>query len=65
MLFQVLVSVSSVVLVTYIKIAIYALFREKGRQALLRCGIATQLGSFLGAVSIFSPVNVFHTFKQF
>ena len=61
---QVLISVSAFCVVTYTKVAISSLMREEGRKPLLWCGISTQLGSFLGAVSIFAPVNVYHMFKE-
>ena len=38
--------------------------REKGRKHLLWYGATTQVGSCIGALSIFAPVNVYHLFKQ-
>ena len=61
---QVFISVAAVCVVTYTKVAISTLMREEGRKPLLWCGISTQLGSFVGAVSIFAPVNVYHVFWQ-
>ena len=62
---QVFISVSAVSVVTYIKVAIGALMREQGHKRLLWYGISTQVGSCIGALSIFAPVNVYHMFKQF
>ena len=59
-----MISVSAVVVVTYIKVAIGALMREKGRDHLLLYGVSEQIGSFVGALAIFAPVNVYHHFKQ-
>lgn len=38
--------------------------REKGRNHLLWYGVSEQIGSFIGALAIFAPVNVYHHFKQ-
>ena len=38
--------------------------REKGHKHLLWYGISTQVGSCIGALAIFAPVNVYHYFKQ-
>lgn len=38
--------------------------REKGRKYLLWYGVSEQLGSLVGALAIFAPVNVYHHFKQ-
>lgn len=38
--------------------------REKGRKHLLWYGVSVQAGSCAGALAIFTPVNVFHFFKQ-
>jgi riboflavin transporter 2 len=62
--FQVLVSVSAAAVVSYCKIAISALMRDQGRKHLLWFGISTQVGSCVGALSIFAPVNVYNMFKQ-
>lgn len=59
-----MVSVAAVAVVTYIKVAIGGIMREKGRKHLLWYGISTQVGSCIGALAIFAPVNVYHYFKQ-
>ncbi|EDO36685.1 predicted protein [Nematostella vectensis] len=61
----VVISVSSVAMVTYCKVAISSLMRNQGRKKLLWFGISTQLGSCIGALSIFVPVNVYYMFKQY
>lgn len=60
----VVISVSAFAIVTYIKVAIGAIMREKGRKHLLWFGVCTQVGSCIGALSMFGPVNVFNYFKQ-
>jgi len=60
----VFVSVSAVALVTYIKVAIGGIMREKGHKHLLWYGVSLQAGSCVGALAIFAPVNVYHHFKQ-
>lgn len=60
----VFISVSAVAVVTYVKVAIGGIMREKGRKHLLWYGVSVQAGSCAGALAIFAPVNVFHFFKQ-
>jgi len=60
----VVISVSAVAVVTYIKVAIGSIMREKGRKHLLWYGVSTQAGSCSGALAMFAPVNVYHYFKQ-
>ena len=50
--------------VTYIKVAIGGIMREKGRKHLLWFGVSTQAGSCSGALAMFAPVNVYKYFKQ-
>lgn len=52
------------VIATYCKVAISALMRDQGRKQLLWFGISTQVGSCVGALSIFAPVNIYQMFKQ-
>ncbi|XP_068722669.1 riboflavin transporter 2-like isoform X2 [Montipora capricornis] len=58
------ISVSAVAVVTYVKVAIGGIMREMGRNHLLWFGAVTQVGSCIGALSIFAPVNVYGYFKQ-
>lgn len=60
----VVISVSAVAVVTYIKVAVGGIMRERGRNYLLWFGAVTQVGSCIGALAIFAPVNVYHFFKQ-
>lgn len=60
----VFISVSAVAVVTYVKVAIGGIMREKGRKHLLWYGVNVQVGSCAGALAIFAPVNVYHFFKQ-
>ena len=48
----------------YAKVAICTIFRELGHQELFWCGIAIQVGSFVGAIVMFFLVNVAKFFKQ-
>ena len=59
-----MISVVAFAVVTYVKVAVGAIMREKGRKHLLWYGISTQVGSCIGALAIFAPVNVYHYFKQ-
>ncbi|XP_022805783.1 riboflavin transporter 2-like [Stylophora pistillata] len=60
----VFISVSAVAVVTYIKVAIGGIMREKGRKHLLWYGVSEQIGSCVGALAMFAPVNIYHYFKQ-
>lgn len=62
--FKVFISVSAVSVVTYIKVAIGGIMREKGRRHLLWYGVSEQIGSCVGALAMFAPVNIYHYFKQ-
>jgi hypothetical protein len=49
---------------TYGKISIAALFRHKGRKALLWCGAASQAGGAIGSALMFVLINVFKVFDR-
>lgn len=49
---------------TYGRISIAALFRNKGRKALLWCGAATQAGGAIGSGLMFVIVNVLNIFNH-
>ncbi|XP_041375067.1 solute carrier family 52, riboflavin transporter, member 3-B-like [Gigantopelta aegis] len=53
-----------VLLLSYPKVAIAGLLRLRGKRALLWCGIVTQIGSALGAITMFLSVNIFKLFVQ-
>lgn len=61
----VVISVSAFAIATYVKVAIGAVMREKGRKHLLWFGVCTQVGSCIGALSMFAPVNVYKFFKTY
>ena len=62
--FQVLAFIVSGIFVNYAKVAVCTIFRELGHQELFWCGIAIQVGSFVGAIVMFFMVNVAKFFKQ-
>ncbi|CAB4028924.1 solute carrier family 52, riboflavin transporter, member 3-B-like [Paramuricea clavata] len=47
---------------TYIRLTISIIMREESRRALYWCGMSIQIGSFIGAFSIFPFVNILHDF---
>ena len=47
---------------TYIRLTISIIMREESRRALYWCGMSIQIGSFVGAFSIFPFVNILHDF---
>ena len=59
-----MVTVLGVGLVSYLRTAIGTILQQQGRQALVACGVSTQLGSLIGAVTMFPIVSVYGLFKQ-
>ncbi|ESP02755.1 hypothetical protein LOTGIDRAFT_111131 [Lottia gigantea] len=51
-------------LLTYAKVGVASVLRQGGRNALILCGIFTQIGSFLGAIVGFVLNNVYHVFDD-
>ncbi|XP_057684725.1 solute carrier family 52, riboflavin transporter, member 2 isoform X1 [Corythoichthys intestinalis] len=51
-------------LFSYLKVVIGTLLHEVGHAGLLWCGISIQVGSLVGALTMFPLVNVYHVFKQ-
>ena len=49
---------------SYVKVMLGVILRDRSRSALLWCGAAVQLGSLLGAVLMFPLVNVFRLFSS-
>ena len=47
---------------TYIRLTISIIMREESKRALYWCGMSIQIGSFIGAFSIFPFVNILHDF---
>ncbi|XP_041060404.1 solute carrier family 52, riboflavin transporter, member 3-A [Carcharodon carcharias] len=48
---------------SYVKVMIGVIFRDKSHSALVWCGAAVQLGSMCGALTMFPLVNVYDIFK--
>ncbi|XP_028326502.1 solute carrier family 52, riboflavin transporter, member 3-B [Gouania willdenowi] len=49
---------------SYVKVIIGVILRDEGHSALVWCGAVVQLGSMLGAVSMFPLVSVYGLFKS-
>ncbi|KAM9309572.1 riboflavin transporter 2-like [Pholidichthys leucotaenia] len=49
---------------SYVKVIIGVILRDEGHSALVWCGAVVQLGSMLGAISMFPLVSVFGLFKS-
>ena len=49
---------------SYAKLAVCTVMRNRGHKALFWCGVAIQIGSFVGAIVMFPLVNVAKLFKQ-
>lgn len=62
--FQVLTWILFVLTLSYVKVIIGVILRDEGHSALVWCGAVVQLGSMIGAVSMFPLVNVFGLFKS-
>ncbi|KAM9797961.1 solute carrier family 52, riboflavin transporter, member 3-B [Neosynchiropus ocellatus] len=60
----VLVWVLFVLSLSYVKVIIGVILRDEGHSALVWCGAVVQLGSMLGALSMFPLVNVYSFFKS-
>lgn len=62
--FQVLAWILFVLTLSYVKVIIGVILRDEGHSALVWCGAVVQLGSMIGAVSMFPLVNVYRLFKS-
>ncbi|KAK5862704.1 hypothetical protein PBY51_018073 [Eleginops maclovinus] len=60
----VLVWVLFVLSLSYVKVTIGVILRDEGHSALVWCGAVVQLGSMLGAVSMFPLVSVYGLFRS-
>lgn len=49
---------------SYVKVMLGVILRDRSRSALLWCGAAVQLGSLLGALLMFPLVNVWQFFSS-
>lgn len=53
-----------VLFLSYVKVIIGVILRDEGHSALVWCGAVVQLGSMVGAVSMFPVVSVYGLFKS-
>ncbi|KAL4617126.1 riboflavin transporter 2-like [Arapaima gigas] len=53
-----------VLTLSYVKVIIGVILRDEGHSALVWCGAVVQLGSMLGALTMFPPVSVYSLFKS-
>lgn len=58
------VSIISGILISYTKLTISTIMRDRGKQALFWCGICIQTGSCIGALVMFPLVNILKLFHQ-
>ncbi|XP_065099112.1 solute carrier family 52, riboflavin transporter, member 3-B [Paramisgurnus dabryanus] len=56
--------VTFVLTLSYVKVIIGVILRDEGHSALVWCGAVVQLGSMLGALSMFPLVSVYRLFKS-
>ena len=61
---QVLSWVVFVLTLSYVKVIIGVILRDEGHSALVWCGAVVQLGSLLGAVTMFPLVSVYSYFSS-
>ncbi|XP_076596221.1 solute carrier family 52, riboflavin transporter, member 3-A [Chaetodon auriga] len=51
-------------MLTYVKVMVGVILRDRSHSALVWCGAAQQLGSLVGSVTMFPLVNVYHLFQS-
>lgn len=61
---QVLCWILFVLTLSYVKVIIGVILRDEGHSALVWCGAVVQLGSLLGAVTMFPVVSVYSLFSS-
>lgn len=49
---------------TYVKVMVGVILRDRSRSALVWCGAAAQLGSLVGSATMFPLVNVYKFFRS-
>nr|XP_046252628.1 solute carrier family 52, riboflavin transporter, member 3-A [Scatophagus argus] len=49
---------------TYVKVMVGVILRDRSHSALVWCGAASQMGSLIGSVTMFPLVNVYQLFKS-
>lgn len=62
--FQVLSWVLCAGVFSYVKVAINSLLHSGGRPALLAAGVAIQVGSLLGAITMFPLTSIYPVFQS-
>lgn len=63
-LLQVITWILFVLTLSYVKVIIGVILRDEGHSALVWCGAVVQLGSMLGATSMFPLVSVYGLFTS-
>lgn len=61
---QVLAWFFFIFILSFVKVIIAVILRDEGHSALVWCGAVVQIGSMLGAVTIFPLVNVYDLFTS-
>lgn len=61
---QVFAWVAFVLTLSYVKVIVGVILRDEGHSALVWCGAVVQLGSLLGAVTMFPMVSVYSLFSS-
>lgn len=51
-------------MLTYVKVMVGVILRDRSHNALVWCGAAAQMGSLIGSVTMFPLVNVYQLFKS-
>lgn len=51
-------------ILSYVKVVIGMILRDEGHSALVWCGAVVQLGSMVGALTMFPVVNVYSFFQS-
>ncbi|KAK1157871.1 hypothetical protein AOXY_G24051 [Acipenser oxyrinchus oxyrinchus] len=49
---------------SYVKVMVGLILRDKSHSALVWCGVAVQMGSMVGALAMFPLINVYYLFKS-
>lgn len=63
-LFQVLSWIFFTGLLSYVKVMVGVILRDRSHSALVWCGAAVQAGSLLGSIIMFPLVNIYHLFQS-
>lgn len=49
---------------SYVKVMVGVILRDRSHNALVWCGAATQMGSLVGSIIMFPLVNIYQFFKS-